>query len=121
MKYLFILISLLVVTATIAQDCKNFYYLQNNKAIEMTIYGKKGDVAGRNVYNVSDVKASGGTSTSVVNSEMFDKKGKTISKSVINFKCTGGVMMIDMKMMVPQAQSQQFADAKAENVYMEYP
>ncbi len=122
MKYLFALALLFTAAALHAQDCKNFYYMQNNKIIEMSIYGKKGDVAGRNVYHVSNVKSSGGTVTSDVNSEMFDKKGKSIAKSTINFKCTGGVMMLDMKMMVPQQQSQQFnTEAKADNVYIEYP
>lgn len=121
MKYFFLLIALLIGAGATAQECRHYYYLQNNKTIEMTIYGKKGDVAGKNVYQVSDVKTSGGSSTSVVNSEMTDKKGKSIAKSVINFKCTGGVMMMDMKFMIPQQQSQQFSNAKAEDVYIEYP
>lgn len=122
MKYLFALCCLLGATAMYAQDCRNFYYMQNNKTIEMTIYSKKGAVAGKNLYHVSNVKSSGNTVSSEVNSEMFDKKGKSYAKSQINFKCTGGVMMLDMKMMIPQAQAEQFKmDAKADNVYIEYP
>jgi hypothetical protein len=122
MKYIFTLICLLATGALPAQDCKNYYYLQNNKTIEMTIYSRKGDVAGRNVYHVSNVKPSGASITSEVNSEMFDKKGKSIAKSAMNIKCTGGVMMMDMKMMIPTPQQEQFKmDAKADNVYIEYP
>lgn len=122
MKYVFTLICLLAAAGLHAQDCKNYYYLQNNKTIEMTIYNRKGDVAGRNVYQVSNVKPSGSSVTSEVNSEMFDKKGKSIAKSAMNIKCTGGVMMMDMKMMMPTAQQEQFKmDAKADNVYIEYP
>jgi len=122
MKYIFALICLLAAAGVHAQDCKNYYYLQNNKTIEMTIYGKKGDVAGKNVYQVSNVNSSGGSVTSDVNSEMFDKKGKSIIKSAMSIKCTNGVMMMDMKAMIPSAQAQQFKmDAKADNVYIEYP
>jgi hypothetical protein len=122
MKCLSALMCLLMATAMNAQDCKNFYYLQNNKTIEMSILNKKGDVAGKNVYQVSNVNNSGGVMTSNVASEMFDKKGKTIAKSAINFKCTGGVMMMDMKMMIPTQQAEQFKmDAKVDNAYIEYP
>ena len=106
-----------------AQDCKQYYFLQNNKTVEMTIYGKKGDPTGKNVYNISNVQTAGGSTTAVVNSEMFDKKGKSMVKATNNIKCTGGVMMMDMKMMIPQQQMEQFknSDVKAESVYIEYP
>lgn len=106
-----------------AQDCKNYYFLQNNKVVEMTIYDKKGDVTGKLVYTVSEVKNSGNTTAANVQSQMFDKKGKSIAKGNSVMKCSGGVMMIDMKMMIPQAQLEPYSHAtvKAEDVYMEYP
>jgi hypothetical protein len=115
--------TLLLAAHSIAQDCKQFYFLQNNKVVEMTIYNKKGDVTGKNVYNITDVKSSGGETTSTVNSEMFDKKGKSTVKASSNIKCNGGVISIDMKMMLPQQQAEQFktTDAKAESVDLEYP
>lgn len=107
----------------VAQDCKTFYYLQNNKTIEMTIYNRKGDESGKQVYTVSGVSSSGGTTTGNINSEMFDKKGRSIGKAKGAIQCKGGVMMVDMKMNLAPQQQQQFAntDAKAENIYMEYP
>ncbi|WP_276480925.1 hypothetical protein [Paraflavitalea pollutisoli] len=106
-----------------SQDCKSFYYLQNNKTIEMSIYNKKGDENGKQVYAVSDVKNGGNTVTATLNSEMFDKKGKSLAKGKGVIQCTGGVMMVDIKMILPAAQQEQFAaaDAKADNIYMEYP
>jgi hypothetical protein len=107
----------------VAQDCKTFYYLQNNKTIEMTIYNKKGDESGKQVYTVTGVSNNGGATTGNVNSEMFDKKGKSIGKAKGTIQCKGGVMMVDMKMNLAPQQQEQFAnaDAKAENLYMEYP
>ena len=89
----------------------------------MTIYNKKGDESGKNVYTITDVQASGNEATATVNSELFDKKGKSVVKATNNIKCNGGVMMMDMKMMIPQQQAEQFknGEAKAENVYLEYP
>ncbi len=116
-------ILLTLATLSNAQDCKQFYFLQNNKTVEMTIYSKKGDVAGKNVYNITDVQTSGGVTTSTINSEMFDKKGKSTVKATNNVKCSGGVIQMDMKMMIPQAQAEQFktGEAQAESVYLEYP
>jgi hypothetical protein len=103
-----------------SQDCKNYYYLQNNKTVEMSIYNKKGAITGRQVYTVSDVKNSGSDVTGTVNSEMFDKKGKSIAKGHLEIACNNGVMMVDMKMMLPAPQQEQFAkaDVKADKIYI---
>lgn len=66
-------------TAT-AQDCKTYLFLQNNKTIEMTIYNKKGDATGKQVYKVSDYKNAGGIASATVNTEMFDKKENLLRK-----------------------------------------
>jgi hypothetical protein len=121
MKYLLIAPMVLISAISMCQDCKNYYYLQNNKTIEMTIYNKKGEASAKQVYTVSNYKSSGGSSSANVASEMFDKKGKSVNKSNAVVKCTGGVMMMDMKMSLPQGQQYGNTDAKAENVYLEYP
>lgn len=46
----------LIASVAHAQDCNNYYYLQNNKTVEMSLYDKKGDASGRLVYTISDVK-----------------------------------------------------------------
>lgn len=121
MKYLLIG-SLLFVSNAFSQDCKTYYYLQNNKTIEITINNKKGEPAGKQVYVVSDYKTSGSSASAVVASEMFDKKGKSTTKIISTVKCEGGTMMMDMKMNMPQTgQEYGTTDAKAENFYLEYP
>jgi len=89
----------------------------------MTVYDKKGDVSGKQVYMVSNYNGNSSGSSATVNSEMFDKKGKSIAKGASTIKCNKGIMMMDMKMSMPQAQSAQIGntDATAENVYLEYP
>ena len=84
-----------------AQDCKNYYFLQNNKTIEITMYNNKGEANGRQVYTVSNYQSAGNMASATVNSEMFNKKGKTMSKAVSVMKCADGVMMMDMKISMP--------------------
>jgi len=113
------------VNATYAQECSKFLFLQKDKTIEMTIYNKKGEPNGKQVYQVSDVSTSGATTTGKLASEMFDKKGKSIAKSNSSVQCNGGVFSIDMRMMLPQQQAEQADNGETQvtgqSNYIEYP
>ena len=89
----------------------------------MTIYNKKGDANGKQVYTVSNVTSSGSSTTGTINSEMFNNKGKSLAKGHSEITCKDGVMMLDMTMQLPQQQQEQFAkaDVKADKIYIEYP
>ena len=123
MKKLFVLTVLIILVVGLsAQTCNGYYYMQNNKTITMTLYNAKGKENGKYVYKVSDVNINGATTTSKVQSQVLDDKGKTISGSVANMKCTGGVYMADMKIMMPPQQSGQMKDINANSeFYLEYP
>jgi hypothetical protein len=123
MKKILALVCFLGSVAIYGQDCNSYYFLQNNKSVEMTIYDKKRNPNGKVVYTISDANNSGNTTSANVQTEMLDKKGKTVAKGTSVMKCTGGVMMVNMKMSIPQAQAEQFSQAnvKAEDVFIEYP
>ena len=106
-----------------SQECSNYYFLQNNKTIEMTISNNKGKESGKMTYVVSDSKKNGSSITATINSEFVDAKGKTITKATNNVKCENGVMQMDMKTFIPPAQVEQMksGEAKATDVYLEYP
>jgi len=108
-----------------AQDCSKFLYLQKDKTIETTIYNKKGDATGKQVYQVSDVSTNAGTMTGKLASEMFDRKGKSVAKGISSVQCTGGVFSIDMRMMLPQQQAEQAniseTDVTGQGNYINYP
>jgi len=133
---------LLLAPAARSQDCSQYFFLQKGKVIEIGSYDKKGDSIGRQVYSVADVSTSGGTVTGSLSSETFNKKGKSIAKATGKIRCNGGVMMVDMKLMLPpgpqggpqgpkgppigpqpQPQGDPFssADVKADSVFLEYP
>jgi hypothetical protein len=123
MKLTLFFAGLLCSLAICAQDCPGYYFLQNNKTIEMAVLNKKGEQSAKQVYTVTNVDNSGGTTTADLATEMFDKKGKTIAKSTAKIKCTGGIMMVDMKMSMPAQPGgpSANADVKADDIYIEYP
>ena len=89
----------------------------------MTISNKNGKESGKMTYAVSDSKKDGSSITATINSEFVDAKGKTITKSTNNVKCENGMMQMDMKTFIPPAQMEQMksGEAKATDVYLEYP
>src|SRR5579872_7606819 len=95
----------LVYVATQAQDCANYLFLQKDKTIEMTIYDKKGQPNGRQVYQIKDVSTSGGTTTATLNSQQYDKGGAMRSQATNSIQCTGGQLQFDMKLMLPPDQN----------------
>ena len=99
------------------------YYLKAGTTIEMTTYSKKGNENGRQVYAISDVTNNNGSVSSTVNSEVFDKNGKSIAKATNKILCNKGVLMMDMKMFIPAQQMEQLnnADAKGTASFLEYP
>jgi hypothetical protein len=104
------------------QDCQQFLFFQKGKTIEMTIYNKAGEVNGKQVYQVLDVTNEGGTTTGNLTSEMFDKTGKSFAKSNSSVKCNGGIMRVDMKMMLPQqSHSSGTTEATIGNEFLEFP
>ncbi|MEP7258550.1 MAG: hypothetical protein ABI687_09180 [Flavitalea sp.] len=123
MKSILLFACISVAVAAFSQDCTGYYFLQNNKTVEMSVFNKKGDISAKQVYTVSNVSSSGGSTMGDLTSEMFDKKGKSIGKGASKMKCTGGIMMIDMKLSLPQQTTEQIGqtDVKADNLYIEYP
>ena len=121
---LIVTLTLLIFSGNIfSQDCSNYYYLQNNKTVEMTITNSKGKESGKMIYKIADSKKNGNAITATVNSEFIDTKGKTITNATNNVKCVNGVMQMDMKVFIPAVQQEQMKSgaASASNVYLEYP
>ncbi len=123
MKKTLLAIGLLASMSIFGQDCQSYYFLQNNKNIEMTTYNRKGSEVGKLVYHVTGVQSMGNSLTATVDEEIFDKKGKSTMKATNKIQCDGGMLMMDIKMNMPQSNSPQFNDASAtaSNVYIEYP
>jgi len=123
MKKTTLIVLLFVAYNSFSQKCTDYYYFQNNKTIEITIANKKGKETGKLVYTISNVNNKGNVTTATLNSEMFDKNGKSSSKAVNNLQCENGIIMMDMKMFIPSAQLEQMGEMSATGTtnYLEYP
>jgi hypothetical protein len=117
------IIALLAITSlpAKAQNCKNYLLLQNNKRVEMTIYNRKGKEDGKQVWQVSNLKTAGKTTTATLNTEFFTGKGKSINKSESQVQCNGGALQMDMKLMLNEGQLKQMQNAKATGNLIDYP
>ncbi len=104
-KILFLISGLLITLQVLAQDCNTYLYLQKDKTIEMTGFNKKGDVTMKSVSKVSNVNTSNGVTTANVVSEMFDKNGKSLGTSSVDYSCNSGT--ISMQMHIDAGQSKQ--------------
>lgn len=123
MKKILLALALLSSYVADSQECGNYYFFQNNKTIEMAISNKKGKESGKLVYAVSNVNKKGDITTAAINSEFFDKNGKSISKATNNVQCENGTLMMDMKMFIPSGQQQQMGDISGSGAtsFLEYP
>ena len=123
MKILFVVALVVNVSMLLAQDCNNYYYMQRNKTVEMSMYDKGGDETGKMVYSIGDVTNSNSFTVANVQSQILDKRGRTIAKGTGVMKCNGGVMMINMKMNMPIPESDQSiqTNAKSDEFFIEYP
>lgn len=122
MKLLIFILAVSCCANARAQNCSGYYFLQNNKTVEMDIYNKKGEVSGKQIYKVSNVSDSGNTTTAEISTQMLNNKGKEISKGTSKMKCENGMMMVDMKMSMPVQPGQTVnADANASDIFIEYP
>jgi hypothetical protein len=118
-----LLLFLLAGSSAWSQDCSQYLFLQQGKTIEVTSYNKKGEPNGKNVYTVSNVSNSGGTTTGTLSSQMFDKKDRPTNTSTSTVKCTGGAIQMDMKFMLPDGPAGKMSSAQVSGSggILEYP
>src|SRR4030095_7784991 len=123
MKLIIVFAFLLFAKNIFSQDCSNYYFLQNNKTIEMTITNNKGIESGKMIYVVSNSTKNGNSISATINSEFVGANGQTIKKGTNDVRCSNGVMQMNMKVFIPPAQLEQMktGTANINDVYLEYP
>jgi len=106
-----------------SQDCKNYYYMTNNAEIQMTLYDGNGAKSGLQQWKVSDVSKESGGFRSTINSVFTNAKGEEIAKGKGVYRCSGGKLMADMRMSVPQDQLKdaEVGNASVNDAFIEYP
>ncbi|MFT3746988.1 MAG: hypothetical protein QM768_01670 [Agriterribacter sp.] len=124
MKNLFVVIVLLFISIQLyAQKCSSLYFSSGKKNIQFASYTKRGDDDGQIVYKISNVATKGNTITSQINVQIFDKIQKLIGINNCYAKCNGNVLLLDMKLFLPQQQIEQFKNTSVREKagVLEYP
>lgn len=118
-QFLIIIAFFTISSATYAQDCKNFIYMTSGKVIKYSSTNPKGKITSTMQYTV---KSKSGNKA-LIDSQVFDDKGKEISSTTSEMICEGNNMKIDMRSFVPSANSSQFKGmtAKADVSFLSYP
>ena len=121
MKKLLLIFSFIpLYVCAFSQHCTNYFL--GKKTIQSDNYNKRGDNDGFIIYRISNVVTKGNTVTSQVNAQLFDKNKKLLSNTNNIVKCTGDVLLVDMKLFIPQQQIEQYGSGEAviKNTFLEY-
>lgn len=105
--------------ATYAQDCKNFIYMTSGKVLKYSASNPKGKVTSTMQYSVKSITGN----KAIINSQVFDEKGKELNETSFEIICEGNSMKIDMRNFMPSTSSSQFKGmtVKADATYLNYP
>ncbi len=105
------------------QDCKSYYFLQNNAEVEMSIYDGKSELVAKNIEKVLNVNRTANVISSNFSTTLKDANGKDLSTGKGKFKCTGSEILLDMQMAmpnIPQLQNMKM-EAGSDEVFLSYP
>lgn len=105
------------------QDCKSYYFLQNNAEVEMSIYDGKGELVAKNIEKVLNVNRTANVISSNFSTTLKDAKGKDLSTGKGKFKCTGSEILLDMQMAmpnIPQLQNMKM-EPGSDEIFLSYP
>lgn len=108
---------------TQAQQCNEYYQLQDGSAWEFETYSGKGKLTGRNQQKVISFSKTAKGFDATVNSAMYDEKGKEMMKGDLQFKCENGTVFIDMRNFISEEQLKAFSnyEMKIESENLEIP
>ncbi|MFT3700959.1 MAG: hypothetical protein QM802_01205 [Agriterribacter sp.] len=105
-----------------AQHCTS-YFFDNKKIIQLDNYNKRGDKDGYLIYKITGITTKGSTTTAQVNTQLFDKNKKLLNTGNHIVKCFGDMVLMDMKLFIPQQQTEQYGSPETilKNSFLEFP
>ena len=93
-----------------AADCSTLLFFKEGTSTTMTSYNDDGKITGTTKTVYTKVNKAGSSVSVSANQESFDKKGKSTSKSEYTIRCEKGLLLFDMKMMMPEKQAESYKD-----------
>jgi hypothetical protein len=122
MKKIFVLLISIFIyqNAVKAQTC-GYLLLTNNAEVEMSMFDKKNEPAGKVVYKV----LSSNGKEAKVSSKVYSEKGKELGGGEGTYKCDGNNFSFDMKALLPgdqaKAMNMKDMDVRTNNATINYP
>jgi hypothetical protein len=111
---LIISICLISAGALKAQDCKLFALSKEGAQVEMTSYDAKNKITGKAINKVISKENIPGGVKITIESEHFDKKGKSEFKGKFDERCENGVFYLDMSSFISPESMKNSKDQKYE-------
>jgi len=112
-SFLLTVFSFIITTAYVgAQNCGYYMPMKKNTGVEKKMYAGKDNLTGSYVQKIIDVTTENGFTVSKIETENFDTKGKSLSKSTYNVKCNGTTIMIDAKSLIDPKTLEAYKDMK---------
>lgn len=104
-------------------DCNKLLFFKEGTMTTMTSYNDDGKVTGTTKTTFTKVTKTGAGVSVIATQENFDKKGKSATKNDYTLKCEGGILTIDMRMMMSAQQTEGYKDMEVtmEGSNLEYP
>lgn len=111
------------VLTSFSQDCANHTQFKQGTAITTTSYNEKDKVQGSTKATCISVSTNGESIISNMKAESFDKNGKEQAVTDFTMTCNKGVILMDMKMSVPQQSASQYKnmEMKIDGENLEFP
>ena len=106
-----------------SQDCSKYAQFKQGCVITTTSYNEKDKVQGFSKSKCLSVAANGAGITANMRSESFDKNGKDQSSTDFTMTCRNGIVLFDIKMMIPSQSTSQYEnmEMKIEGDNLEFP
>lgn len=86
-----------------AQSCDNMAYFKEGQQFEISNYNKKGKLESTIKYKTLNVNSAADQTSATLQTEQFDKKGKSIIATEAEFICKDNVIDLDMNALMNSA------------------
>lgn len=97
-----------------AQNCSQYYPMEEGVTMEYTSYNGKGKVDGTVAYTIIEVKNDADTSTAQMQMHYRDEKGKELFTSGYSYSCSGNIVTIDYESLLSSQMLEQFGEMDME-------
>lgn len=91
-----------------AQECSQYYPMIEGATLQYTNFNKKGKSEGVASYMVTNVSTTGDVTSATMAIDLKDEKGKEIYKTDYSFTCSGNMVTVDYKSLVPSSMFEQY-------------